>query len=55
MRKFGALSRDAPDHFSDQEKCRFYTLGGENVEDFVGVARDWLVVEGKYDLLIGKR
>ena len=31
------------------------TLGGENVEDLVGVARDWPVVEGKYDFLIGKR
>ena len=33
-------------HFSDQEKGRLYALGGENVEDLVGITRDWTIVEG---------
>src|ERR1700746_1089710 len=42
-------------HLSEQEECRLDALGGENVEDLVGIARYWPVVESKYDLLIGKR
>ena len=41
-------------HFSDQEKCRLYALGRENVENLVGIPRCWSVVEGKDDLFIGK-
>ena len=42
-------------HLFNQEKCRLYALRGENVEDLVGIARYWPVVEGKYDFLIEKR
>jgi hypothetical protein len=37
-------------HFSDKEKCCLYALSGENVENLVGIARYWPIIEGKHDL-----
>ena len=40
---------------SDQEEGRLGAMGGENVEDLVGVFRQRTVVEGQHHLTIFKR
>src|SRR5208282_6889960 len=42
-------------HFTHEKEHRLHTLSGENVENLIGIARHWTVVESEYDFLIGQR
>jgi hypothetical protein len=41
-------------HFADEEECRLDALGGEDVENRVGVAGHGTVIKGEDDFLVGK-
>jgi hypothetical protein len=40
---------------SDQEKGRLGAMGGENIEDLVGVFRQRTVIESQHDLVVFER
>ena len=57
-----ALLVDAPHHggigaghFAHHEICRLHALGGEDIEDLIGVGRQRAVIESEDDLLVGER